>query len=1482
MSRFATPTEPQEQGWPHILAGHTTLISAPTGSGKTLAAFLACIDRLVRKAVAGELTDRTEVLYVSPLKALGNDIQKNLEVPLGEILQMAGEHGLLMPEIRTAVRTGDTLTKDRQAMLRRPPHILVTTPESLYILLTAEKSRAILRDVETVIVDEIHAVADDKRGVHLSLSLERLEALTHRPPVRIGLSATQKPIEEVAHFLTGNGRPDPVIVNIGHKRTLDLGVEVPSSELGPIATNEMWDEIYERIVQLVNEHRSTLVFVNTRRLAERIAHQLGSRLGEGNVAAHHGSLSRKLRLAAEKKLKDGEVKVLVATASLELGIDVGTIDLVCHISSPRSIAVALQRVGRSGHWRGAVPKGRFFATTRDDLAECAVLVRGIRSGELDRLIFPESSLDVLAQQIVACCAVSASAADGTTDGWDEDELFALIKQAYPYRNLSRESYNAVLEMLSEGIASQRGRYGAYLHHDRVNRKLRPRRGARLAAITSGGAIPDNALFTVVAEPDGTTVGTIDEDFAVESMAGDVMLLGNTSWRIRRVEGKSSRMLVEDAKGAAPTVPFWRGEAPARTAELSAQLGELRKEISDRLPGVVPVEGWRNLPVVAETVSWMGEECGLDTAGAEQLIQYLLEGRVVLGDVPTQSTIIAERFFDEGGGMQLVIHAPFGGRINKAWGLALRKRFCRGFNFELQAAATDNGLNIALAEQHSFPLADVFHFLHSESMPPILEQAALAAPIFQTRWRWDATRALALLRFQGGKKVPPQIQRMRSDDLLASVFPDVAACQENVEGDIKIPDHPLVSEVMKDVLTEAMDIEGFGDVLRGIEEGRIRCVAVDTPVPSQFSHEILNANPYAYLDDTPLEERRARAVEMRRVLPAAVLEEVGALDPAAIEQVQAEAWPDIRDADELHDALHTLVMVPENGRSLVSGVRSQAESSQLSALGFQLADLQRTAAWSAFFERLESEGRAFVAEVPTESGTRRFWVAAERAEMFAALHPTDASVGEGAHATAGGAAALPSNAVDRNEALLAAVRGWMEHLGPTTASELGELLGLPVSEIDKALLRIEASGAVLRGRFRPESSRAALGTDGSETRPHTSPPETEWCERRLLARIHRLTVATLRKQIEPVTAAQFMNWLLRWQHLAPGTQVRGEHGTLEVLRQLQGFEIPASAWERYVLGRRITSYDPAHLDQLCLAGAVGWGRLSPHPATIDTGGNNGELGRAKRRVIPTRVAPIAFFVREDADWMQPRHPGADDSAASVLSPVARALLELLQQRGALFFPDMVRATGKLKAEVETGLWELVAAGLVTADGFENLRALVTPKNAYGSGLGKVRRPRHAAGRWSLLHSEGADRDRSVESCCWMLLRRYGVVFRDLLARESNLPRWRELQIAFRRLEDRGEVRGGRFVDGFLGEQFALPVAVESLRANRKLPLAGERITIAAADPLNLVGIIVSGERIPAISGRNVTFRDGVWMEEAVVGSQESVVSDQESARTSRVS
>ncbi len=1477
LGRFGSPTEPQEQGWPEILAGRTTLISAPTGSGKTLAAFLICIDRLVRKALDGTLQDRTEVVYVSPLKALGNDIQKNLDGPLSEILTLAAERGLLMPEIRTAVRTGDTLMKERRDMLKRPPHILVTTPESLYILLTANGSRAILHDVETVIVDEIHAVADDKRGAHLTLSLERLDLLANRP-TRIGLSATQKPIEEIAHFLTGAGRPAPAVVNIGHRRRLDLAVEVPPSELGPVASNEMWGEIYDRIAELALQHRSTLVFVNTRRLAERVALHLGERIGEELVAAHHGSLARKLRLNAERKLKNGEIRLLVATASLELGIDIGNVDLVCQINSPRAIAVALQRVGRAGHWRGAVPKGRLFATTRDDLVECAAAVRAIKQGDLDRIQIPAAPLDILAQQIVAMCSC---------EDWDEDALFDCVRRAYPYVSLRREEYDRILEMLSQGIAAKRGRYGAYLFRDMVNRRLRGRRGARLAAITSGGAIPDTALFTVVAQPDEIVVGTLDEDFAVESNAGDIMLLGNTSWRIRRVESNTGRVLVEDAHGAPPSIPFWRGEAPARTDELSHHVAELRKRVSALLPNTAPLavpnnpempipsqekqiprglksprddkregvgsvpegddvrvvrrfsaasmgassslldptsagdtspvvvprarlRGIESSPEVQNAVAWLKDECGLDDSGAEQLIEYVVTGRAVLTEVPTQDCIIAERFFDEGGGMQLIIHAPFGGRINKAWGLALRKRFCRSFNFELQAAATDNGLNIALAEQHSFPLSDVFHYLQTETVQEILEQAALASPIFATRWRWDANRSLALLRFQGGKKVPPQIQRIRSDDLMASVFPDVAACQENIVGDIQIPDHPLVQEVMKDVLTEAMDIDGLRRVLDGIRSGAIRTLAVDTPVPSQFSHEILNANPYAFLDDAPLEERRARAVQMRRMLPEAVLQEVGRLDQTAIARVREEARPDVRDSDELHDLLQTLVAVPE----------------EIGDIEWQDA----ITSWAPFLHELMEGWRV----VRATANERRYYLASERAKDFALIFPEaqfEVTPPE-----------LPSSTASREDALLAMVTGWMMHCGPVTAAALAYWLGLSAAEIEQALLRMEASGSVLRGNFTGQA-------------PGNEPGTVEWCDRRLLARIHHLTVATLRKQVEPVTAAQYMRWLLRWQHVTPQSQQAGERGLLEALRQLQGFEIPANAWEKHILAARVNNYDPAALDQLCLTGAVGWGRLSPHPATLE------DSGAGRRRVVPTSVAPITFFVRDDSDWMQPRPSGEEQDFERVLSESARSVLEFLRRRGASFFADIVRGTERLKAEIETALWELVAAGMVTADGFENLRSLINPRRRNATGTPKLTRPRHTGGRWSLLYpGEGTERTKVVEATCWMLLRRYGVVFRETLARESNLPKWRELLIAFRRLEDRGEVRGGRFVNGFLGEQFALPEAVESLRAMRNLPASGEIVTISAADPLNLVGFIVPGERVAAISGKYVSFRDGIAVED----------------------
>jgi ATP-dependent Lhr-like helicase len=1409
LRRFESPTEPQELGWPHILAGRNTLISAPTGSGKTLAAFLACIDRLVRQGIRGELIDSTAVVYISPLKALGNDIQKNLEAPLAEITQLAADRGYVLPVIRTAVRTGDTPPAERRAMLKRPPHILVTTPESLYILLTAEKSRSFLGAIDTVIVDEIHAVADDKRGAHLALTLERLEELVARKrgkaPVRIGLSATQKPIELVGRFLVGAGRPEPAIVDVGHRRPLDLAIEVPGSELGAVASNEMWEEIYDRLSTLARGHRSTLVFVNTRRLAERVAHHLAERLGEDAVAAHHGSLARKLRLEAERKLKSGEARVLVATAALELGIDIGTVDIVCQIGSPRSIGVALQRVGRSGHWRGAVPKGRLFAQTRDELVECAALVRAIRRGQLDQIQIPVAPLDILAQQIVAACAC---------EDWDEQALYALVRHAYPYRDLPPTDFEAVLAMLSEGISARRGRYGAYLHRDRVGGRVHARRGSRLTAITNAGAIPQAALYTVIAEPEGALVGTVDEDFAVESLSGDIMLLGSTSWRIRRVESAAGRVLVEDAQGAAPNIPFWRGEAPARTEELSQQVADLREKIEDYI----------SAGESTQAVRWLMEECGLEDAGAVHLVDYLAAGRAVLGAVPTQKSVIAERFFDEAGGMQLVIHAPFGGRINKAWGLALRKRFCQSFNFELQAAATDDGINISLGEQHSFPLGDVFHFLHASSVQPVLEQAALASPVFGTRWRWDATRALALPRFRQGHKVPLHIQRMISDDLLAAVFPDAAACQDNIQGDIRIPDHPLIREVMKDVLTEAMDIDGLRRVLAAIADGSIRCLSVDTPVPSQFSHEILNANPYAYLDDAPLEERRARAVSMRRTLPEAVLTEIGGLDPQAIEQVRREAWPDVRDADELEDTLETLVALREDYLpSCATDILAVTDHGQnvRGTLGERVA-----VQWGRFFAELASTRRA--ARALNQGVT--YWVPASRARAFAVIYPGAAFTSE--------VAPVDRSDRSREEALLELVRGWMSNLGPIDEAALTQTLGLPRPDVQQALLRLEAQGGILRGRY-------------------TDARETEWCERRLLMRIHRLTLGILRQEIQPVTPAEFMRWLLRWQHLALGTQVPAERGTLEVIRQLQGFEAPASAWEPQILARRIKAYDPQILDQLCLTGALGWGRVSPHPAfsSLVEPGTGGEDSYT-RRVAPTSAVPITFFVRDDSEWMTSRAADFRQAPGSLSHP-ARDVHAFLRARGASFFADIVRGSGRLKSEVEMALWELVSAGLVTADGFDNLRAFLDPKRRAGQGRGRATRPRHSTGRWSLLYTdENASQPARLDAVAKLLLNRYGVVFRELLTRENFSIRWREMLITLRRLEDRGEVRGGRFVDGFLGEQFALPLAVESLRASRKAPASGERVTVSAADPLNLVGIIAGGERVPANSGRAITFCDGL--------------------------
>ena len=1436
--KFGTPTEPQEAGWPSILRRETTLISAPTGPGKTLAAFLVCIDGLLRQAIAGTLLPTTQVVYVSPLKALSNDIQKNLDEPLREIQQLALERGFLSTEIRTGVRTGDTPAKDRAAMLKHPPHILVTTPESLYILLTAGKSRNNLLGVRTVIVDEIHAIADDKRGAHLALSLERLEALVRgenplsagamlvgrsEAPLRIGLSATQNPIELVAQFLTGSaeGRRPATIIQVGQKRQLDLGIEVPSDELGSIATTAMWSEIFDKLAALTEHHRSTLVFVNTRRLVEKIAFELAERLGLEHVAAHHGSLSRTLRLDAEQRLKRGEIKILIATASLELGIDIGTVDLVCQINTTRAVAVAMQRVGRAGHWRGAIPKGRFFATTRDDLVEQAALMRKMRAGELDRLEIPHAPIDVLMQQIVAACGA---------ESWCEETLFRCLRRAYPYRDLTRAQFDELLVLLHEGIESRRGRYGAYLLRDAVQGHLHPRRGARMIAISNGGAIPDSSLFAVILQPEGIQIATLDEHFAVDSSPGDIVLLGNSSWRIQKIES-AGRVLVEDAHGAPPTIPFWEGEAPQRTEVLSEAVGDLREEIAERTREVSPAALHPAHPQVAACVGWLMEEACVCRSGALQMIAYIVAGRAVLGAVPSKNTIIAERFFDDGGGMQLVLHTPFGGRLNKAWGLALRKRFCRGFNFELQASATDNGINISLAEQHSFPLADVFRFLTVHTAKELLEQASIASPIFKNRWRWAAGRSLQLLRMQKGKRVAPQIQRTRSDDLMANVFPQAAACFETIVGDIQIPDHPLVREVMKDVLGEAMDLDGLLGILARIEQGTIRCLAVDTAVPSQFAHELVNAMPYAYLDEADAAARRARATTLRRTLPAGVGEDAGRIDQIAIDTVRAQLWPDLRDEHELHDLLLSLVALP-----------------------LSFLDTDKARDWPLFYERLLRHGRVHTAEFEGRS----YWVAAERLASAATLFLAD--VPEDHRSDAGGAT--------QAEATLKCVQGWAQIFGPFSAAQFSKTVGVHAKAVLQACLTMEMQGLLVRGIFEQHA------TEGDE--------QVEWCERRILQRIHRLTLGSLRRQVEAVPPAVFMRWLLGWQHLAPQTQVTGEDGLLEALSQLEGFEAPAVEWERTLLPARVAEYDPRWLDALCLSGAIGWGRVSPHPAW------SAAEGSAPRRVIPTNAAPITFYVRESAEWLP--HALAQQCVEEAvllraLSADAAAVRNLLRQRGACFANDLQRLLGFDRPRTQRALWELATAGVASADGFDQLRGMMDPrrKAAAAATASLVRRgaARTTAGRWSLLCDEAepaeapltrptpAERqaaaiaqarrtDAAHESAARMLLCRYGVLFRDLLERESNAPRWRDLLGILRRLEARGEIRGGRFVSGFSGEQFALPEAVESLRQSRRTESHGE-ISVAAADPMNLAGIIVPGSRIPAVPGRSLLFRNGSVIE-----------------------
>lgn len=1379
---FRRPTAAQTAAWPSIRAGRHTLVAAPTGSGKTLTAFLAALDQLVRQGLQGPLPDTTSVLYVSPLKALSNDIALNLDAPLGGIRAELATRGLPDVPIRTGVRTGDTPASERARHARKPPHILVTTPESLYVLLGSVSGRKMLAGVRTVIVDEIHALAASKRGSHLALSLERLQALGTERITRIGLSATQKPIDEVARFLVGTravhaGVADCAIVDIGYAKQRDLALELPPTPLEAVMSNAQWEQVYARVAELALQHRTTLVFVNTRRMAERAARHLAERLGKDAVAAHHGSLARELRLDAEQRLKRGELRLLVATASLELGLDIGDVDLVCQLGSPRAIATLLQRAGRSGHAVGGVPKARLFPQSLSELVECAALLDCVQRGELDALRIPSAPLDVLAQQIVAETACRE---------WHEDALFDLLRGAWPYAQLTRQDFDAVVAMLAHGFATRMGQRAGYVHRDAVHQLLRERKGARMTALTSGGTIPESGDYAVLLQPENQTIGTVNEDFAVESIAGDVFQLGNTSYRILKIE--PGRVRVEDAQGAAPNIPFWLGEAPARSDELSFGVARLRADLAAQL-----AQGGDKA-----AVRWAMHVLGHTEDQARQLVDYLARSLAALGALPTQTTLVLERFFDASGGMQLVLHAPFGSRLNRAWGLALRKRFCRSFNFELQAAATEDAIVLSLSTSHSFPLDEVARYLHSATALDVLVQALLDAPLFGVRWRWNATTALALPRFTGGRRVAPQLQRMKSEDLLAAVFPDQVACAENLQGERAIPDHPLVRQTLHDCLHEAMDSSGWLAVLRGMESGAITVLARDLTAPSPLAAEALNAKPYAFLDDAPLEERRTQAVQRRRYDAPDSADDLGRLDPAAIASVREEAWPQARTADEMHEALCSL------------GVLGSAEAA-------------RAPGWPAWLAALAQAGRA----TRLDNG---LWVAAERLALVQRVYPgavAQPALPALADSGPGEAATEPP--------IAALLRMRLSGLGPVTAARLVADLQLPSADIALALLALQREGSVLQGRFTADASA------------------DEWCERHLLARIHRYTLHQLRREIEPVEPRDFMRFLFDWQHLSPASRMRGPEALPALLAQLEGFEAPAGAWETELLPARLADYSSAWLDELTTAGRTLWARLRP----LASAGRS--AGAASLRSTPIVLLPR----RQAALWTRLAPP----PEAQPPSSRAQRVLDWLGTHGASFFDEIVEGERLLPAELEDALAELVVRGRVHCDSTAGLRALMVPAAKRASVLARKRRSValfgvQDAGRWTLVRAAAAAPDataqaEALEHVARMLLRRYGVVCWNLMEREAPwLPRWRDLVRQYRRLEARGEIRGGRFLAGVSGEQFALPEAIAALRQVRRQPHDQSLVCLAATDPANLLGSLLPGTRVARQAGARVLYRDGL--------------------------
>jgi len=1464
--RFGSPSRAQELGWPVIAEsqrspGHDVLLCAPTGSGKTLAAFMWAINRLVLEAENDALIDEVSVLYVSPLKALANDIRLNLEEPLSGVKAVASEFGLKLAAIRAGLRTGDTPAGERTAMLKRPPHILVTTPESLFILLTSPRFREKLRAVRYIIVDELHAVAGNKRGAHLMVTLERLERMVRQGgaprPARIGLSATLNPIETLAAFLAGaevdsggerHPRPVRIVRADDSVRSLDLKIIAPGPELGSLATHQHWEAMYDALASLIREHRTTLIFTLSRRWAERIALALQKRVGVDAVMAHHGSLARAERLMAEQRLKRGELKAIVATASLELGIDVGAVDLVCQVDSPKSISAAIQRIGRSGHQLGGTPKGRFFALTVDDLLECASAVRAIKRGHLDEVEVPSGCLDVAAQQIVAIAAEEDEIGDA--------ELLRLLRRTHNFATLDVTNLQRLLEEMATQLPERIQGAAPKIFYDRAGARVRARRGARLAAITSGGTIPESGNYDVVIASEGRKIGDVEEDFAQESMRGDIFSLGSMPWRILGIS--KNRLMVEGAPGMAPSLPFWQTEAAGRSPALSAEVCDVRR----RVAAFLAEPGRGNGAGEAAAVRWLVEECALEENAAKQAVDYVRAGVAALGAVPDEQTLVVERFFDGLGGTQIVIHSPRGIRVNRGLGLALRKRLCQSFDFEIQASAIDDAVLLALNSRHSFSLEYVLTMLNARTVREVLIQALLDAPMFEVRFRHVATRALSVIRSNRGRKVPAWIQRLRSQELITALFPQRNACLDNRPVTIDVPEHFIVRESVRECLEESTDLPRLVKLLEGLEDGSVRAVMADNVAPSAFAHRVLLAWDYSFLDDGERANRRSRTVTMNRAMAEDVLREedlAEMLSGEAIATVVAEASgyapvSRARNRDELYEILRAHGALPADALA----ERAVGDAHEIIAA-------------------LEAAGRVLRTRVVPEAP--QMMIAAEDAAIFAAAYPRasfeqgeagsararDAAAADGGSEvpTAASASAAPG-AADADAAREELVRRALATSGPTTANDLTTRLWMAVADVEGKLASLEAKGSVFRGHFTTRRSDDVANAHGARA-------NEQWCDRYVLERIHRQTLNRLRSEIEPCSDSEFAAFRLQWQHVGDSSLPPDRDGVGAVIEQLRGLAFTPEFWERSILAGRIHGYRPEHLDLLCMSGDIVWVAVPVEEAT-----------RADE--LPTQVA---FLPR--------RYPLVRlGEAREITDPKERAVYAVLGERGAQYLDQVAERSGLSERDALGALWRLAAAGMVSNDSFAPLRLFWSDPDAarvVASGSEHRGFSRHDAalrarlksslsGRWSQIESmansardgngahaaqNGDDHERRQRSrglldgekeFAKLLLARNGILSREMLALESVSVSWNEIVFALRRMEYAGTIRRGYFVRSLSGEQYALPEAVEKLRAMRALnPSAEPPIALSAADPANPYGVLIPGCGITRDPANLVVIRAG---------------------------